>query len=247
MALPQWFELRFVEDGRKTRCDCVVCGRAMYFPKSKAGKYVTCGGECAEKRREALAKARERTCLTCQKVFYPRPAQIRKGGGKYCCNACAAPTREAGRTPEAHKKRADVLRGLRERGQINYARGEGHPNWRGGRSAYFLRTKESRNSKRRDYLRANINKAREWARKRRGQMIGRLPVGTIKNLGEMQRWKCAVCTVSIRDAYHIDHIAPLARGGVHHWSNLQLLCPTCNLSKSSKDPIDFMQSKGFLL
>lgn len=29
--------------------------------------------------------------------------------------------------------------------------------------------------------------------------------------------------------------------------NIQLLCKTCNLSKGAKHPIDFMQSKGFLL
>lgn len=40
---------------------------------------------------------------------------------------------------------------------------------------------------------------------------------------------------------------PLARGGTNQRTNLQLLCPPCNLSKSAKDPIDFMQSRGFLL
>ena len=42
-------------------------------------------------------------------------------------------------------------------------------------------------------------------------------------------------------------IKPLARGGTNQRTNLQLLCPPCNLSKSAKDPIDFMQSRGFLL
>ena len=40
---------------------------------------------------------------------------------------------------------------------------------------------------------------------------------------------------------------PLARGGKHEASNLQLLCPPCNMSKNAKHPIDFMQQRGFLL
>lgn len=33
---------------------------------------------------------------------------------------------------------------------------------------------------------------------------------------------------------------------IRSW-NLQLLCPTCNQQKNAHDPIDFMQSRGFLL
>jgi hypothetical protein len=29
--------------------------------------------------------------------------------------------------------------------------------------------------------------------------------------------------------------------------NVQLLCPPCNLKKHAKDPIQFMQERGFLL
>jgi len=40
---------------------------------------------------------------------------------------------------------------------------------------------------------------------------------------------------------------PLSRGGSNDKYNLQLLCPTCNLKKSAKDPIDFAQENGNLL
>lgn len=39
---------------------------------------------------------------------------------------------------------------------------------------------------------------------------------------------------------------PIARGGSNTDDNVQLLCPACNLKKSAKHPVDFMQERGFL-
>ncbi|MTW38268.1 HNH endonuclease, partial [Streptococcus pneumoniae] len=69
----------------------------------------------------------------------------------------------------------------------------------------------------------------------------------IKALAAYQKYKCPVCMVSIKNSYHIDHIVPLSSGGSNGKENLQLLCPPCNLSKSTKHSIEFMQSRGFLL
>lgn len=69
----------------------------------------------------------------------------------------------------------------------------------------------------------------------------------IHQLQVVQKMKCACCRVSLKDSgYHIDHIQPLASGGGNDRANLQLLCPPCNLSKGARDPVAFMQSKGFL-
>lgn len=77
---------------------------------------------------------------------------------------------------------------------------------------------------------------------------GRVEAGVIPFLVHVQRGKCPSCRVSLnRSGYHLDHIQPLARGGTNARVNLQLLCPHCNLTKSAKDPIDFMRSRGFLL
>jgi 5-methylcytosine-specific restriction endonuclease McrA len=40
---------------------------------------------------------------------------------------------------------------------------------------------------------------------------------------------------------------PLARGGTNHRRNIQILCPSCNLRKGWKHPIDFAQEMGRLL
>jgi len=71
----------------------------------------------------------------------------------------------------------------------------------------------------------------------------------ITEILKRQKFKCAECGVSVKDKKnrHVDHIMPLALGGSNWPTNLQILCPPCNLSKSAKHPIDFAQRKGRLL
>lgn len=88
-----------------------------------------------------------------------------------------------------------------------------------------------------------------WHR-RRARIIGNGGIHTkedISNLLLSQKYKCAVCLASIKVKKHIDHIIPLSNGGTNDKSNIQLLCPPCNIRKKDKDPIEFMQSQGFLL
>lgn len=76
----------------------------------------------------------------------------------------------------------------------------------------------------------------------------RITIAMIDNLCDLQCNKCAVCrTLFINKNWHIDHIYPVSKGGLTEKNNLQLLCPQCNLSKNAKDPIQFMQEKGYLL
>lgn len=69
----------------------------------------------------------------------------------------------------------------------------------------------------------------------------------IQSLFFLQKGKCAICCFSIKEKKHVDHIIPLAIGGTNDRYNLQLLCPSCNLKKNAQHPIDFMQSRGYLL
>lgn len=70
----------------------------------------------------------------------------------------------------------------------------------------------------------------------------------IRRIYKAQRGLCAYCHAAMPLLQmHRDHIFPLALGGDNSPSNIQMLCPACNLSKHAKHPIDFAQSRGLLL
>jgi 5-methylcytosine-specific restriction endonuclease McrA len=47
------------------------------------------------------------------------------------------------------------------------------------------------------------------------------------------------CSVSLKGGYHVDHVVPLSKGGSNGPENLVLACPTCNLQKHAKHPMDW--------
>lgn len=69
----------------------------------------------------------------------------------------------------------------------------------------------------------------------------------VADILKMQRGRCAYCKHKVGDDYHVDHITALINGGSNDRKNLQVLCPTCNMSKHRKDPIAYSQSIGLLL
>ena len=204
-----------------------------------------CLDEWTKADRESRKQARLRECVTCGEAFYPRWMQIRATGALYCSNRCSTLPR----------LKAMSAKGLAERnrrlseGIIKLPVGLANKQWKGGPKAAISRAiADGRAAEwNRRYRANNPEKTREWKKTRSGRVIGRLPRGTIPALYEKQRGKCSVCHVSLGKSYHADHITPLASGGEHAPNNLQLLCQHCNCTKSAKDPIKFMQERGFLL
>jgi 5-methylcytosine-specific restriction endonuclease McrA len=192
---------------------------------------------------------RLRECVTCRKVFYPRWAQIDAGAGLFCSQRCNTKSHVAMNAPEAKAKAQAGFRIAIAEGRAGHRSGPDNWKWKGGAEAYRRRLLESGvlAERVRKYRQENPHKVREFSQRRKGRKLEKLPRGTIPALGDAQRWKCAVCRTSVRKGYHVDHIQPLARGGKHEPLNLQLLCGSCNVRKSAKDPIAFMQSRGFLL
>ena len=76
---------------------------------------------------------------------------------------------------------------------------------------------------------------------------GKLTRDIAEKLFKLQRGKCPCCKLPLGEDYHLDHKMPVALGGANEDSNMQLLRAECNFKKNAKDPIIYMQSKGFLL
>lgn len=55
---------------------------------------------------------------------------------------------------------------------------------------------------------------------------------------------CYWCDKELNGIYHIDHYIPIAKGGNHSIENLVISCPSCNLRKHSKDPMQFAKEIG---
>lgn len=101
---------------------------------------------------------------------------------------------------------------------------------------------------------ANLEKSRLSGRirrqNRRARMRdngGKLSQDIADKLFKLQHGRCACCGNPLGNDYHLDHRMPLALGGANEDWNMQLLRKRCNLQKQSKHPVDFMQSRGFLL
>lgn len=229
-----WHEDRFIENHSKQKCACEVCDRAYFLPPSKAEKYKTCGPECAAARRSHNVLLRQKFCQTCGESFVPRGTQIRIGCGLFCSQKCNIKAREALSSKESQEK---AHQGWRARNAVKKIAKSGpeHHAWNGGRRATYERLRDA-------------GKTRIYCMNRQRAKGGdRLPKDISATLGALQRWRCAICEKGIRRKYHVDHITPLSRGGRNIRSNVQLLCPKCNLQKNARDPIEYMQSLGRLL
>lgn len=114
------------------------------------------------------------------------------------------------------------------------------------KKAYDLANPEQRKARASKWAKNNPESNRMSNHRRRGA-TGAFTKKDIDFLMKSQRGKCVSCFTSLLNGKHIDHITPIARGGTNDPTNLQLLCPDCNRRKGAKDPIDFMQERGFLL
>lgn len=63
----------------------------------------------------------------------------------------------------------------------------------------------------------------------------------------LQKGRCAHCASYLDGKFHLDHIAPRAKGGPDTRKNFQLLCPPCNRSKSAKEPAAVAAERGLLI
>lgn len=116
-----------------------------------------------------------------------------------------------------------------------------------------------RTQRRAEYRRANPEKERLWRQKwaernrhvqqanshtstlrvRYPEQAERIPVKDLAAWIEPRRG--APCPYCQRPAFHVDHRAPLSRGGEHAFENLQMVCEVCNRAKGALTEAEFLE------
>jgi 5-methylcytosine-specific restriction endonuclease McrA len=117
-------------------------------------------------------------------------------------------------------------------------------------SAYCAANKEKRAATNARWRKKHPEATRVYAQNRSARQRangGKLSTGLSAKLFKLQRGLCPCCGKTLGADFHLDHIIPIKLGGMNIDSNIQLLRKRCNIQKSAKHPIEFMQSRGFLL
>jgi hypothetical protein len=157
------------------------------------------------------------------------------------------------------KNRDKIRAAQKENSKINQERKKAtDAKWKANNKERIRQATARRNQEIRDVIRAqnaawrkaNPDAIKIYAQNRRARVRacgGKLSRGISEKLFTLQRGKCACCSLPLGDNFHLDHIMPLALGGSNTDDNIQLLRQRCNNQKNAKHPVDFMQSRGFLL
>ena len=111
----------------------------------------------------------------------------------------------------------------------------------------YAKLKEKRSEGARQYRKKNPELIaalkRGYKAKKRGAEGYHTAADILRLFGE-QNGTCAACPGEIANGYHVDHVEPLSAGGSNWPDNLQLLCPTCNLSKGAKPMAEWLAQKA---
>lgn len=199
-----------------------------------------CGGCCSEKPHSEFSKNKTQKdglaiqCKDCYRTYYRKrtldPAFVQH----------KRDTRKSWREKNAARARAD-----------ENARSAANPEKkRRERRESYARHPEPAKARAREWCRANPEKMKAYDhahRSRKRDAPGKFTANDIKEIFAAQRGRCASCAAKLTGRYHVDHIIALNNAGTNYRRNLQILCVGCNTSKSDRDPIEFMRSRGRLL
>lgn len=85
-----------------------------------------------------------------------------------------------------------------------------------------------------------VNSQTQKRRARLAGVEGSYKASDVEFMIKEQDGFCNGCCAGLElTGYHVDHIVPISRGGSNWPTNLQLLCPTCNLSKGCLMPLEW--------
>ena len=96
-----------------------------------------------------------------------------------------------------------------------------------------------------EWCKANPEARAAQRARRRSRNVGEGFTGEdVKALLVKQGSRCAACE-RVLVKYHVDHVMPLVLGGKNEKENIQILCPSCNLSKGAKHPFSWRAGPFF--
>ena len=243
--------------------ECRACGQTLQVPAWKAAGFKTCSLECrgrwqtmkAEMRAEERRRAGAKECAKCGDTLplsmFGKDSTRIDGLYPWCVGCAGEAQAERYRQhPEPAKARARAYRSAdrsaRALADKRY-RQRNADSVRRTKRRYYERNREDVLARCRTY--AVRHRSRYAAYKRNYKARKRASVGyhsakDVVRLWHRQRGECARCGVRVGKrpsdgGFHVDHVTPLARGGVNWPRNLQLLCPPCNTSKRHRTPAEF--------
>ncbi|MEA3330606.1 MAG: HNH endonuclease [Campylobacterota bacterium] len=121
------------------------------------------------------------------------------------------------------------------------------------KKAYYEKNKEVFKAKSRIYSKTEKGRITDTNSKNKRRFIkritkdGTIPVNVkypltieLQELLDEQNNKCYYCECELEEK-HLDHYIPLSKGGSHSILNVVWSCPTCNMSKGSKMPDEFIK------
>lgn len=203
-----------------------------------------------------------KTCTKCKieklKSEFNKDAQKRDGLTS-CCKACNAAGSAAYHSSSREKisarqarYRSAIREELAAKDAIYYA--ENRHQVMARQAKYRAENRENIATKAAKQRALNPEVFAERRRNRRAMernAEGSHKAADVRAIFDKQRGLCASCETKLfksgKQKYHVDHMLPLALGGSNWPSNLQCLCPDCNLRKSAKDPIKWANENGRLL
>lgn len=243
---------------------CAQCGAEFTIPRKRNWhNRKLCGPECAAafkrayrpeylrrfaKRSLSCVEDGTKVCRDCRAekpvTDFHKSTNYKDGRQNRCgeCTLAYGAKIHAKETPEHRRERLDRKN---ERARVYYA---ANPH---KKAEYTRRTTAQNTERHRKWREQNRERFRAILSasnyKRRQLVKGGMTGLQTKAWFDAQKKVCHWCGKKCADLPTIDHVIPLARGGMHEARNLVIACKPCNSRKHAKDPIEFARELGKLL